>query len=151
MRFNYTTILSSAPDTGEPMVIFRPEIRIVVHGPCRSGEFIALVDTGADHIIMPDAIARDLGIPLKAGKGPPATAFGGQEMNLSFADVQLEIIHPSKTLQWLARVFFIAADGNGETIVLGHQGFLDYFEATFNGEDCTLNLEANDYLPRIGP
>ncbi|MBN2577551.1 MAG: hypothetical protein JXB10_00985 [Pirellulales bacterium] len=149
MRFDYTTILSLAPDTGEPIVIFRPEIRITVHGPQRSADFIALVDTGADNIIMPESIARDLNIPLIAGKGPPATAFGGQKMPLSYADIQLEVIHPSEMLQWTARVYFIADGGNGDTLVLGHQGFLDFFTATFNGEDCTLNLEPNGYLPRI--
>ena len=35
------------------------------------------------------------------------------------------------------------------TLILGHQGFLDYFNATFSGEDCALDLEANGYLPRI--
>ncbi len=28
MRFDYSAILSSAPDTGEAVVIFRPEVRI---------------------------------------------------------------------------------------------------------------------------
>jgi hypothetical protein len=37
-----------------------------------------------------------------------------------------------------------------ETVILGHQGFLDYFTATFIGEECVLDLEPNSYLPRIG-
>jgi hypothetical protein len=149
MRFNYTTIISSSPDTGEPVVIFRPEVRITVHGPRSSGDFLALVDTGADNTILPESIAHDLGISLTAGKGPAATSFGGQELALSYADVQLELVHPAKTLRWLARAFFVADGGDGETLILGHQGFLDYFNATFSGEDCALDLEANSYLPRI--
>jgi hypothetical protein len=108
MRFDYTAIISSAPDTGEPVVIFRPEVRLVVRGPNGSGDFVALVDTGADNTIMPDTIARDLGIPLVAGKGPMAKAFGG------------------------------------------HEGCLEYFTATFFGEECVLDLEPNGYLPEFG-
>ncbi|MGD0653297.1 MAG: aspartyl protease family protein [Thermoguttaceae bacterium] len=149
MRFDYTAILSSSPDTGEPMVIFRPEVQIKVHGSKGSGDFLALVDTGADNTILPESIAHDLGITLIAGKGPAATAFGGQEITLSYADVKLELVHPDETLRWLARVYFAAGDADKETLILGHQGFLDYFTAIFMGEDCALDLQANAYLPRI--
>jgi len=149
MRFNYTTIISAAPDTGELVVIFRPEVQITVHGPKGSGDFVALVDTGADNTILPESIARDLGIPLIPGEGPAATAFGGQEMPLSYADVQLELVHPDETLRWLARVYFVADGGDRETLILGHQGFLDYFTATFSGDDCALDLKANSYVPRV--
>jgi len=149
MRFDYTAILSSSPDSGDHVVIFRPEVRIKVHGPKGSGDFLALVDTGADNTILPESIARDLGIPLITGKGPAATAFGGQEIALSYADVALELVHPEKTLQWLARVYFVAGSDEKETLILGHQGFLDYFTAIFKGEECALDLEANAFLPLI--
>ncbi len=148
MRFDYTAILSSAPDTGEPMVVFRPEVRVIVRGPNGSGEFRALVDTGADNTIMPDTVARALGIPLTPGKGPAAKAFGGQEIALCYADVGLELVHPAESLRWLARVYFVAA-GEDDTLILGHDGFLEYFTATFLGEGCVLELEPNRYLPEI--
>jgi hypothetical protein len=151
MRFDYTAIISSAPDSGEPIVVFRPEVRVVVRGPNGSGDFVALVDTGADNTIMPNSIARTLGIPLIAGKGPAAKAFGGQEIALSYADVELELVHPTQKerLRWLARVYFIAAGDDEDTLILGHEGFLDYFTATFIGEECALDLAPNVYLPKI--
>jgi hypothetical protein len=149
MKFNYTAIVSSSPDMGEPVIIFRPEVRIKVHGPKGSSDFLALVDTGADNTILPESIARDLGIPLIPCTGPAATAFGGQEITLSYADVELELVHPDETLRWLARVYFVAEDAEKETLILGHQGFLDYFIAMFIGEECALDLQANSYLPRI--
>jgi hypothetical protein len=151
MRFNYTTILSAAPDTGELAVIFRPEVRIAVHGSKGSCDFIALVDTGADNTIFPESIARDLGIPLVAGKGPAATAFGGEKIALSYADVPLELVQENESLKWMARVYFVADGESKETLILGHQGFLDFFTATFHGEECALELEANRYLPRMAP
>ena len=151
MRFDYTAIVSSSPDTGDHVVIFRPEIRIKVHGSKGSCDFLALVDTGADNTILPESIANDLGIPLIAGKGPAATAFGGQKIVLSYADVELELVHPKATLRWLARVYFVAGSADKETLILGHQGFLDYFTATFIGEECrprfrSKRLLAGDYL-----
>lgn len=80
MRFNYTALLSSAPDTGEPVVIFRPEIRLTVHGPSGSGDFLALVDSGADNTILPESIARALGIPLTAGTGPARGPSAGKRL-----------------------------------------------------------------------
>lgn len=52
MRFDYTAILSVVPDTGDAVVIFRPELRIRVHGPSGSADFLAPVDTGADNTIL---------------------------------------------------------------------------------------------------
>ena len=147
MRFDYTAILSFASDTGDAIVIFRPEVRIRVRGANGSADFLALVDTGADNTILPEAVARDLGIPLKTGRGPAATAFGGQEIVLSFADVELEVVHPDGNLRWLARVYFVSDDASQETLILGHQGFLDYFTASFDGEECTLELEPNRHVP----
>jgi hypothetical protein len=149
MRFEYTAILSTAPDTGDPLIIFRPEVPLRVHGPHGSRDFLALVDTGADNTILPASVARELSIPLAPGQGPGATAFGGQRMALSYADVDLELVLAGGRLRWSARVFFVdASDGDDETVLLGHQGFLDYFTARFIGEECALELEPNSYLPQ---
>ena len=61
MRFDYTAILSVASDTGDAVVIFRPEVRIRVHGPSDSADFLALVDTGAELSLIPSSIARNIG------------------------------------------------------------------------------------------
>ena len=100
MRFDYTAMVSWSPDTGEPSLIFRPEIPIVVHGPKGVGDFLALVDTGSDKTILPEMIARDLGIPMTAGEGPRVTAFGGQAIALSYADVELELVQGDEKLRW---------------------------------------------------
>jgi hypothetical protein len=147
MRFNYTTIISSSPDAGEPTVIFRPEVIITVHGANGSGDFLALVDTGADNTILPESIARLLGISLQPCKGPSATAFGGQEIALSFADVELELTHPESSFRWDTRVYFVSGGSDKEVIILGHQGFLDYFVATFDADDCALDLQPGSFLP----
>ena len=147
MRFDYSTVVSLAPDTGEAFVIFRPEVPITLHGPKGSDSFLALVDTGADNTIFPESIAHDLGFPLIPGEGPAARAFGGQKVSLSYADVDLELVHTDEILQWKSRVYFLSGAGDEDTLILGHQGFLDFFTATFIGEECALELVPNSYLP----
>jgi hypothetical protein len=148
MRFDYTGIISSAADTGEYMVIFRPEVRVLVHGPRGAREVRALVDTGADNTILPGSAARALGIPLMRATGPAAQAFGGQEIILSYADVELELIHPDARLRWLAHVYFRVGQEDEEVALLGQQGFLEFFTAAFQGDECVLDLEPNPHLPQ---
>jgi hypothetical protein len=68
---------------------------------------------------------------------------------LSFADVEPELGRPDGNLRWLSRVYFAPDDASQETLILGHQGFLDYFTASFNGDECTLELTPNRHLPTV--
>ena len=89
MRFSYTGLISLAPDTGEPTAIFRPEIPITLYGPLGSRGILALVDTGADNTIFPEAAARALGIPFAEARAPAARGLGGQAISLSYAEVEI--------------------------------------------------------------
>lgn len=150
MRFPYSAFLSPAPDTGEEVIIFRPEVPLRIYGASESAVYMALVDTGADNMILPLSIARELNITTHKAKGPAATAFGGQQIPLSYADVQLEIGEDGLTLRWQARVqFFDFPDVQPETLVVGHEGFLDFFTAVFDGERMTLDLDPNRDIPLV--
>lgn len=149
MKFPYSLNIVPSIDTGEEIVLLRPEVPLRVHGPNGHLDVVALVDTGADSSILPMAIATDLGIDTIPGRGPGATAFGGQRIVLTFADVLLELFEPSgNPIRWRARVYF-ADSVDEQAVVVGHEGFLDYFTATFVGEDCILDLEPNGAMPRV--
>jgi hypothetical protein len=68
---------------------------------------------------------------------------------LSYADVELELVHADGNLRWLAHAFFAAAgaDENDPTAILGREGFLEYFTAKFIGHEFALELEPNEYRP----
>jgi hypothetical protein len=135
MRFPYTLSVARSIDTGKQIVLLRPEIPIRVYGPAGAAELLALVDTGADNSVFPLSIAHDLGIQTTPGRGPSATAFGGQQIALSFADVVLELSQDDAEFRWLGRLYFADfPDGTEKAVILGHEGFLDYFTATFDGE-----------------
>ena len=46
MRFPYTLNLAPSIDTGDEIVLLRPEIPIRVYGPAGAANLLALVDTG---------------------------------------------------------------------------------------------------------
>jgi hypothetical protein len=151
MRFQYTLNVVPSIETGEEIVLLRPEIPLRLYGPAGHIDLIALVDTGADNSIFPMSIARELGIETKFGGGPGATAFGGQRIALSFGEVILELSQDGSVVRWRARVHFAELPDDTETaVIVGHEGFLDYFTAIFVGAECILELQPNEDLPAVG-
>src|SRR5690348_12795108 len=80
MKFPYTLNIAPSIDSGDEIVLLRPEVPLRVHGPSGHVDVLALVDSGSDNSIFPLAVATRLGIQITVGKGPGAVAFGGQEI-----------------------------------------------------------------------
>ena len=72
------------------------------------------------------------------------TADTGDHVAIFRPEIQL-VVHGPRGSREVRALVDTGADE--ETIILGHQGFLDYFTATFIGEECALELEPNSYLP----
>ena len=110
--------------------------------------FRALVDTGADNTILPMSVADVCGIPTEAGLGPQMEAYGGQKIPTRFGNVTFELGEDDEAVRWQARVqFFDFITPDGESLILGHSGMLDYFSADFDGQEAVLTLTVNDELP----
>ena len=150
MKFSYLPAMTVTPDTGEATLILRPLIPLRIYGPKGDAVYSALVDSGADNTIIPDHIAAELGIVTPPGLGPAATAFGGQTIPMSFADVTLQIGDDENAVRWLARVLVYATSSSDQEqmLILGHVGCLDYFVTTFDGFHCELTLNPTDDLPK---
>jgi hypothetical protein len=149
MKFPYTLYVTAACDTGEPIATFRPELTLRIYGTGGHWDSVALVDTGSDNTLFSSEIAKELGIETTAGQGPSSRAFGGQYIPVSYAEVQLELSAEESLLRWNARVYFADFGSNSVRAVAGHDGFLEYFTAIFNGEICELELEPNEHLPVV--
>ena len=149
MIFWYWPLPTIAPDTGEQLLILRPMVSFSVHGDRRSGTFVGLVDTGADNTILPLSIADRLDIEVQPCIGPSPVAFGGEQLEMSFADVELELTDDDgESYRWTPRVlFYDFPPDQEESAILGHLGFLDSFMATFDSEQGALELVPNQLLP----
>ena len=100
MNFFYQRIISAAHDSGDFLLLLRPEIPIHVVGSSDSGTYFGLVDTGSDNTILPLRIARDLGIPVRPAEGPPANVFGGYQVQLQVGEATFEIRDETETIRW---------------------------------------------------
>jgi hypothetical protein len=148
MKFSYRQIIAQSPDADDYYLILRPEIPVTIAGPSGEVTIYGLLDTGSDNTIFPLSLADYLGISLYPSPDPPASVFGGQKVELLLGDVVLKLEVGSETIAWPTTVcFFDFLTGTDETAILGHAGFLDYFTATFDGENSLVTLLANRELP----
>jgi hypothetical protein len=148
MNFPYTSSISIDPDTGDPMLLLRPEIEVRIGGPNGFRNYLALVDTGADNTIFPRSAAVALGIPLRSPRGGESKSFGGHAVTIELGEAEIEISESNETYRWSQRVhFFDFSTADEEVAILGHAGFLEFFTATFNGEFAWLELVPNSTLP----
>lgn len=151
MNFAYSSVISVDPDSGDYLLFRRPEIPITIRGPKGAMSLVGLVDTGSDNTVFPKSAADYLGIPISAMTVPTATAFGGQPIPLLFGEAVLRLQADEESLAWHTHVNFFDFDtAEEEVVILGHAGFLEFFTATFDGQQGMLTLVPNDDLPADG-
>lgn len=148
MNFPYTASIQEEPRTGDFLIIRRPEIPVTISGPNGSATFVGLVDTGSDNTIFPKSIAESLGIKLEPGVGLPARSFGGHEIILLFGQVRIYVEDDVESCEWQAIVCFHDSQSSQDSVILGHDGFLEFFTATFDGAAELLTLKSNAALPQ---
>ena len=148
MIFYYTATPVLLPRETDALLLLRPEIPLQMIGPAGRQTHLALVDSGADYTIFPITIARTLGIELGDVVDRVLIAYGGQRLDARPGRVRFQLCDPEQTepsIVWDDEVLFL--EGSDEGVVLGHDGFLNYFTAKFDGSLGTLELTANDLLP----
>lgn len=150
MKFRYRIDVARSPETGDPELLARPIVPIHVVGRRRSGTYWALVDTGSDKSVFPLSVATDLDIELSEGRGPGLTAFGGQNLTVQFGTVDASLSDGRETCRWMLKAQFVASDSPEEEVVLlGQDGFLEYFLAVFDGPMAELTLVPTDDFPAM--
>jgi hypothetical protein len=147
MRFPYSSVISIGSGSGEFLLLRRPGIPVVIIGPQGSATYIGLVDTGSDNTIFPKSVADYLGIPCEPITGA-ANVFGGHRVQLLNGNAVLKLEVDGDSCAWNAALcFYDFPSPEDETVIFGHNGFLDYFTATFDGELGVLTSLPNSELP----
>jgi len=113
----------------------RPVVEVEISNGARKRKFLALIDSGADQIIMPAVIAEVLGIDR--GTSPKRTAMGismerldGFVRHLTF---QIEHLPEPFT----APVIFVDTD---VPVLLGREGFFDQNRIKFEQDHGTFEI-----------
>ena len=100
-----------------------------------------LLDTGADDTIFPEDDANKLGIDLSNAPSGSASGVGMGPYWVRYAKVTFRITDGQEQREWEGWVGFTSARLHRP--LLGHAGFLQFFDATFRGDAEIVELTPN--------
>jgi hypothetical protein len=131
---------------GEPYTtVWRPTVRLILHGPLGSVKLNALVDPGADQTMLPRQFADALGISVDDGRPGSVRGVGRSSLIVYPGEAALEIAHQGQSFRWQATIRF----GPADHVLLGQLGCLEFFTATFDHYHRELTLETNERYPTL--
>jgi hypothetical protein len=130
--------------------VYRPEVKIRVRGTQSETYLRVLVDTGADHTVLPYSIAADIGAELFEDEVDAAKGVSGHEIAIIPGRVELELLDGDASCQWITVIGFAKfASATDECSIFGHAGCLEYFFATFDGHSQVVELTRRPNFPSL--
>jgi hypothetical protein len=153
--FPYLPLPTKAPipSLGGASVRYRPILPTRVFGPLGSRLFDGCLDSASDDTIFPLSVARRLGIDLTGAAQGQAQPVGGHSVPYLYATVILRLTDGLETCEWTATVGFV--DLPLRWALLGHAGYLDFFDVELRGARREVFIKPNHTFPGqhtfIGP
>ena len=124
MKYEYSTSEQVNTD-GRPTK--RPIVEVTIERGRQRRTFLALIDSGADQIIMPSAIAEVSGIDRANCPERSVIGVSMEPIQGFVADLWLRIEHQREYFR--APVVFVDAD---VPVLLGRECFFDYYRVKFD-------------------
>jgi hypothetical protein len=151
MKWNYRQSEVESSRICPSGIVYRPVARLRIGGSNGNAYLRALIDTGADHTLVPFSIAEDVGAELFEDEHNSVEGISGHEIAVVPGRVHLELLDDVGSLQWTTVIGFAKfASPDDECSVLGHAGCLEYFHAAFDGMERVVELTLRGDLPRAG-
>ena len=151
MRIPYMVGVAGGPQPalGGSLLRPRPMMPVQFARPGSPVTRTSILDTGADDTVLPDWIAVALGLDLTGAEERPIGMVGRTPMRCRYVPVEIQISDGVReTYRWTAVVGFVFAAALLRPL-LGHAGFLQYFDAEFRGADHEVLLIPNRAFPGI--
>src|SRR5262245_49944446 len=111
------------------MVRHRPIVSVRLFGSLGSRLYDGCLDSAADDTIFPKSLAHRLGIDLIVAPKGQALPIGGMAVPFDYARIVLRLTDGIESCEWSAIVGFV--DLPLRWAILGHAGFLDFFDTEF--------------------
>ena len=133
MRFAYLPLPVRWPmqAMGGATVRYRPIVPIHILAPQQLPPVDACIDSAADDTVFPSHFATRLGIDLAAAPKGQARLLGGTLIPVRYASVTVLLSDGYETCEWDATIGFAAVPMRWA--LLGHAGFLEYFDVHLLG------------------
>jgi hypothetical protein len=139
-----------SPALGGSSYRSRPLLAVRLIGPGDSRLRDGILDTGADETIFEDSVAPLIGIDLSYAEERNVRLVGrAKAVRCRYAPVKMRITDRVETYEWTAVVGFAATRLRYQ--LLGHGGFLQFFDVTFRGDDRDVILTPNHSFPGTSP
>ncbi len=126
---------------------YRPVVPVRIFGPLGSRLYDGCLDCASDDTIFPLALARQLGIDLSTAPQGVAHPAGGMTIPYLYTSVRLRLSDGLDTCEWQATVGFV--DLPLRWALLGHAGFLDFFDTTLRGARRDVLMIPNSLFPGV--
>lgn len=144
MRFRYLPQhVLPTPAAPHLEILYRPVIPVRYQGPGGTTKVRALLDTGADESYVTQAVATELGLTPVSGERATIHSASGP-MSVWYARTTLEVATPEEHYSFPAIVGVVSEAW--DELILGHIGFLEFFDATFSHADRIVTLSARTEL-----
>ncbi len=130
--------------------LLRPSVLATVTGPQETSDLLlALVDSGCDHVLVPEWMAMRIGIELDDRRSS-TIRIGGSSRRVQFAEATLNLAHPQTEVgestpdfvhNWTTLVGFMDWPPLAMTLlILGQAGFFDEFTVTMSRHSQALTV-----------
>jgi hypothetical protein len=142
VRFSYRAYeVDGTPASGvEDGRVYRPVVPFSLVGPAGLVDFFGLLDTGADETYITRGMAERLGLAIDDGSKFFIESAGG-EVSVSYGAVAIEIGDGSEQYRWPMTIGI--TDQDWSEAILGHSGFLEFFDVLFRGSAREIVLTRN--------
>ena len=133
MKFSYLRlpVRQPTPALGGRRFRYRPVVPIQILGPLTLPPVDGCIDCAADDTVFPLHLATRLGVDLATAPKGQAKVVGGTLVNVSYAPVTLLLSDGFEAFEWNAVVGFATVPLRWA--LLGHAGFLDFFDVQLLG------------------
>jgi hypothetical protein len=140
-------LLRPIPALGNRLFHYRPVMAVRLAGPRGDRVYDGLLDTGADWTVFRERTAARVGIDLTGAEERDFELVGrSTSIRCRYTRVRLQITDGLReTYEWTAVIGFTASLLYYN--LLGHGGFLEFFDVEFRGADREVVLIPNRSFP----
>ena len=133
MKYKYASTAGSADTQGH--LTKRPVVEIEISSGHQTRKFLGLIDSGADQVTMPAAIAEVFGIDRATCRPHSLMGITMERVEGFIGELEIRIQHQREAFS--CPVVFIDTD---VPILLGQEGFFDRYRIKFEKDHDTFEI-----------